>query len=257
MSLTATNRTLLLRLGKVLLFCAAILCTTKLTLELSFLSSPSTAAFSFLIIVLFSAYFGDIFVAIVTSLVATLCFDYFYIPPVGSLHIYEYSDWISLSAFLIATMIVSRLTASAAESKKNATELNATVLQLVQFGDWLSSIPEEELTLSVIAKGVLDIFSLEFCSIYICDKGKWQNMTGTAASPIIQETEKHLKLVEDHPAHLIDWQVEILDMPEVRYIPVAKGQMPQILLAVKGKTLPTNAIGTVASMIGLRLDMCR
>ena len=253
MSFTAKNRAVLIRSGKILLFCAAILCTTKVTLEFDSLTSTSTAAFSFLIIVLLSAYFGDLIVAIVTSLVATLCFDYFFLPPLGSFNIYAFSDWISLVAFLLATVIISRLTSSAAESKTNANALNATVLQLTQLGEWLSSIPDDQLTLSVIAKGVMDIFSLEFCSVHVYGEGKWQYSTGTAAFPITQEIERQLKLFEDHPTDLVDLATE--DRLGVRYMPLAEGKIPPVFLVVKGKTLPTNAIEIVARMIGLRLGL--
>jgi len=249
----ANNRAVLIRSGKILLFCAAILSATKLTLELGSLTSPPTAAFSFLIIVLLSAYFGDLFVAIVTSLVATLCFDYFYLPPVGTFNIYAFPDWILLVAFLLATVIISRLTASAAESKANATELNETVLQLTQFGEWLSSIPEDQLTLSLIAKGVLDAFSLEFCSIHVYGEGKWQHSTGTAASPGSQEMDAQLKSFEDHTTSLLELADEYI--PGARRMPLAEEKKPPVFIVVKGKALPTNAIGTVASIIGLRLGL--
>jgi len=253
MSFTAKNRAVLIRSGKILLFCAAILGTTKLTLEFSSLTSMPTAAFSFLIIVLLSAYFGDLLIGIVTSLVATLCFDYFYFAPVGTFNIYAFSDWISLAAFLLATVIICRLTASAAESKTNATALNATVLQLTQLGEWLSSISDDQLQLSMIAKGVLDIFSLEFCSIHVYGEGKWKHSTGTAAFHISKEIETQLKLFEDHPTDLAELAAE--NMPGVRYMPPVEEKITPVLLVVKGKSLPTDAIGTIASMIGLRLGL--
>ncbi len=253
MSFTAKNRAVLIRSGKILLFCAAILATTKLTLQFDALTSQPTAAFGFIIIVLLSAYFGDLIVAISTSLVATLCFDYFYLAPVGTFNVYAFPDWISLVAFLLATVIISRLTASASESKTNATELNETVLQLEQFGEWLSSIPDDQLALPLIAKGVMDIFSLDFCSIYIHGEGKWKHSIGIAASPVFQEIERKLSLFEDHPKSLIELATE--NIPGVRYMPLVKGKIPPVVLVVKGHALPTNAIGAVARMISLRLGL--
>ena len=121
---------LIIRLGKSLGFVAAILCATKLTLEYGKLTGPSTAAFIFLIIVLLAAFFGDLVVAIITSLTAALCFDYFYLPPVGTFSITAFSDWISLFAFLLASVMISSLTASAAENKIKATVLTRTQVQL-------------------------------------------------------------------------------------------------------------------------------
>ena len=108
MNFMTKHRDNLIRFGKMLGFTAAILVTTKLTLVFGGLANASTTAFSFLIIVLLSAFFGDLLVAITTSIVATLCFDYFYLPPVGTFYIAAFSDWISLAAFLLALCIISR-----------------------------------------------------------------------------------------------------------------------------------------------------
>jgi len=115
MNTTIGHRFTLIRLGKILAFAGVILVTTKLTLEFGALASAPTAAFSFLIIVVLSAFFGDLLVAIITSIVATLCFDYFYLPPAGTFNITAPSDWIALAAFLLTSVIISRLTASAAD----------------------------------------------------------------------------------------------------------------------------------------------
>ena len=132
-----SNNSTLKKLGKIVFFSAAILGTTKLTLEFGQLDNVATAAFCFLIIVVLAANFGDFLVAAITSVVATLCFDYFYLPPVGTFNITAFSDWISLAAFLLASVSISRLTASAAENTARAVLLEKTVLQLSEFGRWL------------------------------------------------------------------------------------------------------------------------
>ena len=70
------NKVTFIKIGKILVFGSLILITAKLIQVFVILSTPSTVGFSFLIIVLLSAFFGDLLVAIITSIVATLCFDY-------------------------------------------------------------------------------------------------------------------------------------------------------------------------------------
>ena len=84
MNFIIRNKVTFIKIGKILVFSALILSTTKLTLVFAATSTPSTAAFSFLIIVLLAAFLGDLSVAIITSIVATLCFDYFFLPPFGT-----------------------------------------------------------------------------------------------------------------------------------------------------------------------------
>jgi K+-sensing histidine kinase KdpD len=252
MVLTTKRRSLLIRFLKTFVFLAAILITTKLTLEFVTLAKATTAAFCFLIIVLLSAFFGDLLIAIITSLIATLCFDYFYLTPVGTFNITAFSDWISLVAFLLASVITSQLTASAAENKLQANVLNKTIMQIKEFGKWLLSIPQGQLTLSGIAKEALNIFSLDYCSIHVYGEGKWQHFTGTAFSAIPQDIENKLKHFQDHPTDVMELADE--NMFGVTYAQIHKGKSTLALLAVKSNTLPADAIGALAYMIGVRMS---
>jgi K+-sensing histidine kinase KdpD len=246
------QRPILVRIVKIFIFTAAVLITTKLTLEFGMLAKVPTAAFSFLIIVLLSAFFGDLIVAITTSIIATLCFDYFYLTPVGTLNISSFSDWISLTAFLLTSVIISHLTASAAENKSNATMLNKTILQIKEFAEWLLSIPQEHLTLSEIAEETLKVFSLNYCSIHVYGEGKWQHYTGVASSAIPHDIENRLQSFEDHSTDVMEIADE--NMFGVTYAQINKGTSTLALLAVKSDTLPADAIGAIAYMIGVRIS---
>ena len=237
MTVAIRHRAVFTRFVKILVFSTAILGATQLTKE----------------IVLLSAYFGDLLVAIATSFVATFCFDYFYLPPVGTLHITAFSDWISLAAFLLASVIISRLTASAADYSKNADLLVRTLAQLNAYGKWLLSIPNDQLTLSGIALETLRIFSLEYCSIHVYGEGKWKHYTGTASSDMSQEIDARLKYIQDHPRELMDLVDE--NRLGVRYIQISTNMTPLAALVVKSETLPPDALRLIASMIGVKMSM--
>jgi K+-sensing histidine kinase KdpD len=245
-------RASLIRFGKIFFFTAAILAVTKLTLLFGPLAATSTTAFSFLIIVLLSAFFGDFIVAVTASIIAALCFDYYFLPPFGTFYIASFSDWIALAAFLLTSVIISRLTASAAENKMQANALNKSLGQLKEFGERLLSIPNDKLTLSVIAEEALKIFLLEYCSIHVYGEGKWRHFTGAAQSNLSQEVENRLKIIQDHPNDVMDLADE--NILGVRYARINKGEELLALLAVKSKTLPAEALGTIAYTIGIRLN---
>ncbi len=253
MKVTVGHRATLMRVGKVCAFAGAVLGTTKLTLEFGAITSASTAAFSFLIIVLLSAFFGDLLVAITTSLVATLCYDYFYLPPFGTFNITAFSDWISLATFLLASVIISRLTASAAEHAARARILSQTLVQVKEFGAWLVSMPRGRLTLSGIAEQVLRTFALEYCSIHVHGEGTWQHFTGAAASDVSRTIEYRLQSIHDHVTDVMELAEE--NLLGVRYVQINKGTARMAVLAVKSKALPADAMETLASMIGVQLNV--
>jgi two-component system, OmpR family, sensor histidine kinase KdpD len=251
MKLKKEHRVALIRFGKMLCFAAAILVATKLTLAFGTLTNASTAAFIFLVIVLLSAFFGDLSVAVTTSVVATLCFDYFYLPPFGTFNITAFSDWISLAAFLLASVIISHLAAAAAENRSDAGALTKTLAQLTEFGEWLLSMPQDQITLTEIATKALDLFSLEYCSIHVYGEGKWRHFTGTASTDISRQIENRMQAFQDHPSGVMELADE--DMLGVQFMKIATGTTALALLAVKSRALSTDAIGAIAYMIGTHI----
>jgi len=65
--------------------------------------------------------------ALVTSLIAVLCFNYFFLPPFGTFNISSPDNWVALGAFLITALIAGQLSASA---KKRAEEAEAGKTQI-------------------------------------------------------------------------------------------------------------------------------
>lgn len=252
MNFLTKNKAILKRSAQILAFSAAVLCATALTLKFHTLSSTSTAAFVFLIIVLLSAFFGNLLVAVITSVTATLCFDYYYLPPVGTFTIAAFSDWISLAAFLLVSVIISKLTASAAERKAEAAMLENSLLRLKDFGTWLLSIPADQLTLSKLAGETLRIFLFEYCSIHVYGEGKWHHFTGAAAAgDIFMQIKNQIDLHNDHNADLSEIVEE--NMLGVQYMKISDITEPQAVLVVKTRTLSTDVIGAIASLLGIRI----
>src|SRR6476661_3495669 len=91
-------------------------------LRLAGVSNPTTIALGYLLVTLFVASLGDLAVAISTSIVATLCFNYFFLPPVGTFTIADPHNWVALVSFLIVSIVASRLSASARTKAREALE---------------------------------------------------------------------------------------------------------------------------------------
>jgi K+-sensing histidine kinase KdpD len=76
------------------------------------------------------------------------------------MRISEFSDIITFVAFLLTSLIISRLTASAAENRTKAENYDTALVQLKELSDWLLSTPDNGLTLSRIAQETLRIPAL-------------------------------------------------------------------------------------------------
>ena len=80
-----------------------------LTLSALAAANASTAGFFFLLVVLGVAATGGFLVAAVVSLVATLCFNFFFLPPVGTFMIADPENWVALFTFLLTALVASHL----------------------------------------------------------------------------------------------------------------------------------------------------
>src|SRR5438094_4946691 len=71
--------------------------------------NATTVGFAYLITILMIAASWGITESVLASVVATFCFNYFFLPPVGTWAISEPENLVALFAFLISSLIVSDL----------------------------------------------------------------------------------------------------------------------------------------------------
>ena len=81
-----------------------------------------TMSFLYLLLVMTVATLGGFWSASLTSLVAVLCLDYYFTPPIFTLNVTETQDWVTLGAFEATAIVISRLSA---RELRNARETEA------------------------------------------------------------------------------------------------------------------------------------
>ena len=82
--------------------------------------NSTTAALAFLLIILFIATRWGSFPALFTSLLAMLCFNFFFLPPFGTLSIANPDNWVALVAFLVTAVTAGQLSARAKQRAEEA-----------------------------------------------------------------------------------------------------------------------------------------
>ena len=103
-------------------------------------SGPTTVAFLYLFAVVFLSMWGGLKVGIAASLLATGCYNYFFLPPLRTFHIDDFRNWTALAAFLIAALVVTRIILrareQAAEAERRRLEGEASAhIELLQQSD--------------------------------------------------------------------------------------------------------------------------
>ena len=90
--------------------------------------NATTVGFVYLIVVVFISVWGDLLVGTVSSVVAALCYNFFFFAPLYTFIIAEPANWFALAAFLISSVTVNRLVVAArtlaqkAEQRRNEIE---------------------------------------------------------------------------------------------------------------------------------------
>jgi two-component system sensor histidine kinase KdpD len=84
-----------------------------------------TVSFIYLIIVVLQSLTGDFLSSAVVSVIAFLCLNFFFVPPIFSIAVSDSSDTLALISFLITGLVVTRLTSRAREAADSA-ELQRT-----------------------------------------------------------------------------------------------------------------------------------
>src|SRR3954447_15353586 len=83
-------------------------------------ANASTIVSFYLVAVLGLAAWGGWAVGATASVAAMLCFNYFFLPPLGTLTIAEPANWVALVSFLIASTFASRLVTTARRQAEEA-----------------------------------------------------------------------------------------------------------------------------------------
>src|SRR5262245_29917985 len=94
--------------------------------------NATTVALSFLLVVLFTAAAQGIGPAILASLGGMLCFNFFFLPPVGTFTIHDPQNWVALFAFIATAIIASQLSATARKTAQEAEKSREEVWKLYQ-----------------------------------------------------------------------------------------------------------------------------
>src|SRR5579883_1617470 len=112
------------------------------------------AAFLYLLILVLWSPAGGFAASAIVSLVAVLCLDYFFTPPILQLEVASPIDGIALLTYLVTSLIITRLAAKARQKAITAERQKEALRRLYQTAWRLFAVDPQ----SVSAAGTLEIF---------------------------------------------------------------------------------------------------
>ena len=140
--------------------------------------NATTVGFAYLLLVLIIASTWGFLEAALSSIVATLVFNFFFLPPVGTFTIADPQNWVALFSFLATSLIASRLSAKAKARALEATERQKDVERLYTFSRAILLIGRAPFPSQLIER-LAEIFALEAVVLYERRTGEFYR-TGTS-----------------------------------------------------------------------------
>src|SRR5690242_10023138 len=134
--------------------------------------NPTTIALTFLLAVLIVSANWGLTVAVFMSFVAALAFNFFFLPPIGTLTIADTQNWLALFAFLFTAVVASNLSERVRREAQVADERRREVERLYSFSQQLLVTENVVELLNAIPRYLVGTFGASQAAIYLTDRDR-------------------------------------------------------------------------------------
>ena len=115
---------------------------------------------------------GDLTISVFMSLVATLAYNYFFLPPVGTFTIADPQNWVALITFLATSVLASDLSTRARNQAAEANRRRREVERLYKFSQRLLTAGNPIELLNAIPRQIVENFEVGAAAPFLSDKQK-------------------------------------------------------------------------------------
>ncbi len=199
----------------------------------------------FLVVVLVSLVWGFL-EASVTSLIAVNCLNYFFTPPILTFRIADPQDWVSLGAFEITALVVSRLSTRAQNQARAEARHRAEVEKLYALSRRILLLDRRQATGPQIVSLIQEIFRTESAAVFDAASAR-----PDTAGPWTSDLER-LAL----NAYLRDSDMELGGVDLCAHV-LRLGSRPVGGIAVRGGGLSRLTVAAIASLAAIALERAR
>jgi two-component system sensor histidine kinase KdpD len=133
----------------------------------------TTVGFAYLLLVLVVAATWGFLESVVCAIAATIGFNFFFFPPVGTLTIADPQNWVALFSFLTTALIASRLSAVARRRAMEATKNRLDVERLYTFSRSILLIGEGDPFPKQLTRKLAGVFELKAVVLYDSRSGEF------------------------------------------------------------------------------------
>lgn len=203
--------------------------------------NATTVALAMLLLVLGIATRWGLREAVLTSLLCVLTFNFFFLPPIGTLTIADPQNWVALTAFLVCAVVASQLSATAKTRAEEALARRSELERLYRLSRAMLLEQTDAIESSLAA--ICEIFGLAQVAFYDSQSGE---IYPAAVAPAIRE---HL----EQTARTNEPEVAL----DVSYVPVRLGATAIGSLMLTGAALSRPEQESIANLLAIGYERTR
>lgn len=209
--------------------------------------NATTAGFAYLVVVLGISTAWGLPSALIASVAAMLCFNFFFFPPVGQFTIADPQNWVALSAFLVTALVASHLSERAKKQALQAKSRQRETEQLYSLSRTILLTGVDQSLGFQAAHHIAEIFDRRAVALYDAKTGD----IFRGGVDDLPEVEAKLKKAVAQSAHVQDVSGEVL------IAPIILGGRPIGSLALKGAPLSDGALQALLNLVAIALERVR
>jgi two-component system sensor histidine kinase KdpD len=181
------------------------------------------------------------------SVVAMLLFNYYFLPPVGHLTVYDPQNWVALFAFLVVSVLASQLSNRARQQADAASLRRREVEKLYSFSRSLLEFGNVMELLNRIPAQIVNSFEVGGAALFLIEK---QKVYRSGPEIPMLDTENLKKMASrDEP---------VFDHANgLSFIAVRMGIRPIGSLGISGAPLARETMEAVATLIAIAMERAR
>jgi two-component system sensor histidine kinase KdpD len=226
------------------------------------IANATTTALSYLLVVLIVAATSRLRIAVITSCLAMLSFNFFFLPPVGRFTIADPQNWVALVVFLAVSLVASRLSSIAKERAQEAAARRDELARLFDLSRDVLLMNETLEALSVLARFIARRFDLDYAAICLPREGAWAIYQAGSFELSLDETQlarafdaAQKTLEFDAQARTYSGHVTMTAGAQtIQLVPLRLGMKTIGLFAASGRTVEPGTLDALAGLVAIAIE---
>src|SRR6201984_2888338 len=209
--------------------------------------NQTTVALSFLLAILAVSAVWGMVVSAFMSVVATLAFNYFFLPPIGTLTIADPQNWVALFAFLVTSITGSQFSTRIRKEALEANQRRREVERLYRFSRQLLGEGNVIQLMNAIPDYIVECFEAGAAELFLPQKDKFYR-SGFGAAHLDQEKKRNAFSRDEA---MIEAQHGLY------FIPVRLGVRPIASLGISGSRFSRQTLDALGSLVAIAIERAR